>query len=56
MCLVLFLFARARIKAGFTARMSGVGARLAVYVLVAVWWSITTISLDSVYKSVATET
>jgi hypothetical protein len=36
--------------------MSGVGARLAVYVLAAVFWSITTIALDGVYKSVAAET
>lgn len=36
--------------------MSGVGARLAVYVLVAVFWGITAISLDGVYKSVAAET
>jgi hypothetical protein len=36
--------------------MQGVGARLAVYVLVAVFWGITAISLDTVYKSVAAET
>jgi hypothetical protein len=35
--------------------MQGVGARLAVYVLVAVWWGIIAIGLDGVYKSVAAE-
>lgn len=33
--------------------MSGVGARLAVYVLVAVFWMVTTISLDGVYQSLS---
>jgi hypothetical protein len=31
--------------------MQDVGSRLAAYVLVAVFWAITAISLDGVYKS-----
>lgn len=33
--------------------MAEAGSRLAAYVLVAVFWAITAISLDSVYKSVS---
>jgi hypothetical protein len=33
--------------------MQDVGSRLAAYVLVAVFWAITVISLDGVYKSLS---
>ena len=44
---------RPRIKDAGAARMRDVGSRLAAYALVVVFWAITAISLDEVYKSVS---
>ncbi len=43
----------AGIKDGAAARMRDVGSRLAAYAVVVVFWAITAISLDGVYKSVS---
>ncbi len=52
-CMSCLVSRAARIKDRVAARMRDVGSRLSAYALVVVFWAITAISLDNVYKSVS---